>query len=83
MPFSDFILDKLSSKEKQERVQEKKRAKLLQRVFKEYLHCFVECKPAKHYEEEYLHDIFKKRYNFLHEDGENQELGEDNYSKNL
>ena len=64
-------------------MQEQQRAKLLQRLHLEYLCCWIPCdKPPRHYEEEYLYDIFKKRYNIFHEDGENEEEEEHKDRKN-
>jgi hypothetical protein len=46
---------------------------LLQRLHKQYLHCWIVCDPERHHEDEYLNDVFKLRYNFHHEDGEKED----------
>ena len=55
---------------------EQKRAKLLQRIHKEYLKCWSACTGVFHCEDEFLYNIFKNRYNFYHESGKNQEREE-------
>ena len=46
------------------------------------MHCWHPCDPELHIEDEYLNDVFKKRYNFHHEDGEKEDRDNEKDSKN-
>ena len=60
-------------KELEDKVIEQKRMKLLQRLHLEYLHYWVTFLLERHYEEQYLEEVIKKRHTFFTEEGEEEE----------